>query len=96
MKRTLLGIAIGVLVGTAALAAPRSASVSPDFQAADCCRVIVKGCGKEARVCLPGGCSLDNQGKARGAFEKAYGCSSSSVSSYIGTCSGEKCDIDLR
>ena len=72
------------------------ATADEGFQAADCCRVIVKGCGKTAKVCVPAGCSIDTQRRARTAFERAYSCKSTNVSSYIGTCSGEKCEIDLR
>ncbi|MCC7384441.1 MAG: hypothetical protein IT384_21520 [Deltaproteobacteria bacterium] len=68
----------------------------PDARAGDCCRLIVTGCGKEAKVCVAQSCGSDAEKKARSAFEKKMSCNSSNVSSYIGTCSGEKCEIDLR
>lgn len=67
-----------------------------NVQAASCCRVTVEGCSKKAKVCLPESCSLSTEKKARNKFEKAYNCKSSRVKSHIGTCSGEKCELDLR
>jgi hypothetical protein len=73
------------------------APATPDaVPVADCCRYVVKGCDKQANVCVGSTCNSAAEKKARDAFEKAYKCNSSSVSSYLGTCSGEKCDIDLR
>jgi len=89
MKRflTLLAFLVGFV-----LAVGRGRSL----QAADCCRLTVTGCGKSANVCVAQSCNLDTQARAKKTFASAYKCESANVSSYIGTCSGEKCDLDLR
>ncbi len=107
MKTALWVVLVVLAIGGSAFALTRAAAPAGpaqpeiavpagDFQADDCCRVTVTGCDKRANVCVPGRCNLDNERLARDAFEKQYSCNSSGVSSYIGTCSGEKCDIDLR
>ena len=110
MRNIIAGVAVLLTLGGAAYALantlaeptpqPVSAAVAlqpaVEITAGSCCRVIVSGCSKSAKVCVSGECSLDNQKRCRTAFEKAYSCPSTSVSSYIGTCNGETCDIDLR
>ncbi|MBN2361628.1 MAG: hypothetical protein JXR83_19400 [Deltaproteobacteria bacterium] len=106
MKMLLLVATISVLVGGAAWsvqlalgagdptrAAPQPPQATP---AASCCRYAIRGCGEQANVCVLQACDFDAEKKARAAFEKKHGCSSYSISSYLGTCSGEKCGIDLR
>ena len=65
-------------------------------QAGSCCRVTVEGCGKTANVCMAKDCNNATYAEARKMFESAHKCSSSKMRSSIGTCSGQKCDIDLR
>ena len=46
------------------------APTAPDaVPAADCCRYVVKGCAKQANVCVPSSCNSDAEKKARTAFE---------------------------
>ena len=65
-------------------------------RAEECCRYVVEGCGKQQNVCTPGDCNAANRAKAKEAFEKSNKCSSSNDASYIRTCTGERCDLDLR
>jgi hypothetical protein len=65
-------------------------------RADDCCRYVIEGCGRKAKVCVPGDCNSNSRAKAKEAFEKENKCSSSNDASYIHTCENEKCNIDLR
>jgi hypothetical protein len=87
--RTCAGVLVAVALGLL-LASTRDAT------AGDCCRLVVTGCGKTANVCVAKSCGSDADQSARGAFNSANKCSSSSVSSTLNTCSNERCDIDLR
>lgn len=64
--------------------------------AGSCCRYVIRGCGKSAQVCVAGSCGSGTEPRARKAFEANNRCNSSSVQSSLGTCSNERCDIDLR
>lgn len=81
------------LGGTALLIILGSTQIA---QAAKCCRVTVEGCGKSANVCMAKDCNNATYTEAKKKFESAYKCSSPKMKSSIGTCSGQKCDIDLR
>ena len=67
----------------------------PSANAGSCCRYVVSGCGKTAKVCVNGGCSSANEKRAKEAYQKAYDCKSPSVKSHIGSCSNEKCALTL-
>ncbi|MEM9068737.1 MAG: hypothetical protein AAGE52_09530 [Myxococcota bacterium] len=78
-----------------AVAAGLSAPTPLEAQG-NCCRYVIRGCDQNAKVCVPDRCGSAAERRARQAFEGAYSCRSSSTASYIGTCSNERCDIDLR
>lgn len=79
---------------------PMAIAFLPGASTADaqgsCCRYVIAGCDREAKVCVPDSCGSNAERRARSAFESANSCRSSSTRSYIGTCSNERCDIDLR
>jgi hypothetical protein len=62
---------------------------------AACCRYVVSGCGRDANVCVQESCQSGAETKARKAFENAYKCKSHRVSSHIGTCTNERCDLKI-
>ncbi|MBX3245827.1 MAG: hypothetical protein KF901_01455 [Myxococcales bacterium] len=78
-------------MGLAVVAAPSTADAQ-----ANCCRYVISGCDREMKVCVPDSCGSNAERRARSAFESAASCRSSSTRSYIGSCSNERCDIDLR
>jgi hypothetical protein len=68
---------------------------NPAQAGAACCRYVVEGCGKSAKVCVQDSCNSGAETRARKAFEGAYRCNSTKVTSHIGTCTNERCDLTI-